>query len=76
MTWTVDQLVLVPDDIDLLRSPLAGHLGVESYVLGAFNPGLTRLANGNLLMMVRVSDATRLRSIMTQTAVTRGRVIY
>lgn len=59
MTLTVDKLVLVPDDIDLSRSPLAGHLDVETYVLGAFNPGLTRLANGNLLMMVRVAEALR-----------------
>ncbi|WP_206240512.1 glycoside hydrolase family 130 protein [Novosphingobium terrae] len=54
-----DQLLLVPDDIDLSRSPLAGHLGAETYVLGAFNPGLTRLPGGNLLMMVRVAEALR-----------------
>ena len=54
-----DQLILVPDDIDLARSPLAGALGEETYVLGAFNPGLTRLPNGNLLMMVRVAEALR-----------------
>jgi len=57
--FAVDRLVLTPDDIDLSRSPLAGHLGVETYVLGAFNPGLTRLASGNLLMMVRVAEALR-----------------
>lgn len=57
--YPVDQLVLTPDDIDLTRSPLAGHLGVETYVLGAFNPGLTRLSNGNLLMMVRIAEALR-----------------
>jgi len=59
MNWPVDKLVLVPDDIDLSRSPLAGHLEVETYVLGAFNPGLTRLSNGNLLMMVRIAEALR-----------------
>lgn len=59
MTYAVDQLVLVPDDIDLARSPLAGQLDMDTYVLGAFNPGLTRLANGNLLMMVRVAEALR-----------------
>ena len=48
-----------PDDIDLSRSPLAGQLDAETYVLGAFNPGLTRLPNGNLLMMVRVAEALR-----------------
>lgn len=55
----MDKLVLVPDDIDLSRSPLAGHLGVETYCLGAFNPALTRLPNGNLLMMVRIAEALR-----------------
>ena len=59
MSFAIDRLVLVPDDIDLSRSPLAGHLGVETFVLGAFNPGLTRLPNGNLLMMVRVAEALR-----------------
>lgn len=59
MSYAIDKLVLVPDDIDLSRSPLAGQLGVETYVLGAFNPALTRLPNGNLLMMVRVAEALR-----------------
>ncbi|MBO9725731.1 MAG: glycosidase [Novosphingobium sp.] len=54
-----DRLVFVPDDVDLSRSPLAGHLETETYVLGAFNPGLTRLPSGNLLMMVRVAEALR-----------------
>jgi len=59
VSYAVDKLVLVPDDIDLSRSPLAGQLGVETYVLGAFNPALTRLPTGNLLMMVRVAEALR-----------------
>jgi beta-1,2-mannobiose phosphorylase / 1,2-beta-oligomannan phosphorylase len=59
MSFPVDRLVLVPDDIDLSRSPLARQLGVETYCLGAFNPALTRLPNGNLLMMVRVAEALR-----------------
>ena len=58
-SYAVDRLVLVPDDIDLARSPLAGQLGRETHVLGAFNPGLTRLANGNLLMLVRIAEALR-----------------
>jgi beta-1,2-mannobiose phosphorylase / 1,2-beta-oligomannan phosphorylase len=59
MSHAVDKLILVPDDIDLSRSPMAGQLGVETYVLGAFNPALTRLPNGNLLMMVRVAEALK-----------------
>lgn len=54
-----DRLIFRPEDVDLARSPLAGQIDAETYVLGAFNPGLTRLANGNLLMMVRVAEALR-----------------
>lgn len=57
--FAADRLVLVPGDIDLGRSPLAGKLGMETYVLGAFNPGLTRLPSGNLLMMVRIAEALK-----------------
>lgn len=57
--FSVDRLVFVPDDVNLSRSPLAGHLEAETYVLGAFNPGLTRLPSGNLLMMVRIAEALR-----------------
>lgn len=59
MGFAIDRLVFGPDDVDLARSPLAGHFPAETYVLGAFNPGLTRLGNGNLLMLVRVAEALR-----------------
>jgi predicted GH43/DUF377 family glycosyl hydrolase len=59
LAYEQDRLLLTPDDIDLTRSPLAGRLDAETYVLGAFNPGLTRLPNGNLLMMVRIAEALR-----------------
>ncbi|WP_420142409.1 glycosidase [Sphingomonas sp.] len=52
-----DRLIVVPGDINLARSPLRGTLDVPTYVLGAFNPGMTRLPNGNLLLMVRVAEA-------------------
>lgn len=54
--YPTDRLVFSPDDVDLSRSPLVG-LEAETFVLGAFNPGLTRLSSGNLLMMVRVAQA-------------------
>jgi predicted GH43/DUF377 family glycosyl hydrolase len=57
--YSVDRLVFCPDDVDLRRSPMAGQLGMETYVLGAFNPGMTRLRNGNLLMMVRIAEALK-----------------
>jgi predicted GH43/DUF377 family glycosyl hydrolase len=59
VTFATDQLVFTPHDVDLSRSPLAGHLDVETCVLGTFNPGLTRLPNGNLLLMVRVAEALK-----------------
>ena len=52
-----DQLIFTPDDVDLSFSPLKKSLKGSTYVLGAFNPGLCRLPNGNLLMMVRVAEA-------------------
>ena len=54
-----DAIVFAPDGVDLSRSPLSGEVDAETYVLGAFNPGLTRLPNGNLLMMVRIAEALR-----------------
>ncbi|MBO9711736.1 glycosidase [Sphingomonas sp.] len=57
--FAVDRLVLGPDDIDLARSPLAGHFDAETFVLGAFNPALTRLPSGNLAIFVRVAEALR-----------------
>ena len=57
--FDVDRLVFGPTDVDLSRSPMAGQLGMETYVLGAFNPGMTRLGNGNLLMMVRIAEALK-----------------
>jgi predicted GH43/DUF377 family glycosyl hydrolase len=54
-----DRLVFTPDDVDLSRSPMAGKLKAETFVLGAFNPGLTVLPSGNLLMMVRIAEALK-----------------
>jgi predicted GH43/DUF377 family glycosyl hydrolase len=52
-----DHLIFKPDNVDLSRSPMRISLDEETYVLGAFNPGLCRLQNGNLLLMVRVAEA-------------------
>src|ERR1017187_67007 len=52
-----DHLIFKPDDVDLSCSPMRSSLFGKTYVLGAFNPGLCRLKNGNLLMMVRVAEA-------------------
>jgi len=52
-----DYLIFTPDDVDLSRSPLRERLKEKTFVLGAFNPGLCRLPNGNLLLMVRIAEA-------------------
>ncbi len=52
-----DQLIFSPAEVDLSFSPLRNGLKESTYILGAFNPGLSRLPNGNLLMMVRVAEA-------------------
>jgi hypothetical protein len=41
------------------RARRCGASSEPTYVLGAFNPGLARLPNGNLLLMVRVAEALR-----------------
>ena len=52
-----DQLIFSPANVDLSQSPLRNGLKEDTYILGTFNPGLCRLPNGNLLMMVRVAEA-------------------
>ena len=59
-----DFLIFRPEDVDLSRSPLRAAPGglpadEPTHVLGAFNPGLTRLPDGDLLLMVRVAEALR-----------------
>jgi predicted GH43/DUF377 family glycosyl hydrolase len=54
-----DLIIFSPRDVDLGKSPLRRFVSEETYVLGAFNPGFTRLPNGNVLMMVRVAEALR-----------------
>jgi beta-1,2-mannobiose phosphorylase / 1,2-beta-oligomannan phosphorylase len=68
MEFTCDHLLFSPADVDLTRSPLRRTLDADTYVLGAFNPGLTRLPNGNLLIMVRIAEAL--------TEATRGDFIH
>jgi len=54
-----DKLVLSPGDIDLNMCPIHVKTGIETFILGTFNPGMTRLPNGNLLLMVRVAEAIK-----------------
>ena len=54
-----DKIILKPEDINLSYSPLRKDIDAETYVLGAFNPGMSRLKNGNLILMVRVAEALK-----------------
>lgn len=56
--FKVDHIIFGPNDINLSESPLR-DLGEETYVLGAFNPGMNVLPNGNLILMVRVAEALK-----------------
>ena len=58
-SFRFDKIILAPDDIDLSNSPFNKQLDAETFVLGAFNPGMTRLPNGNLMLMVRIAEALR-----------------
>ena len=59
MIFDIDKLVFRPGDVDLKHSPFKKDLGAETFVLGTFNPGFTRLPNENLLIMVRVAEALK-----------------
>ncbi|NOZ22288.1 MAG: glycosidase [Planctomycetes bacterium] len=54
-----DKIVCSPADVDPAELPIQKQTGVETYVLGAFNPGMARLPNGNLVIMVRVAEALK-----------------
>jgi predicted GH43/DUF377 family glycosyl hydrolase len=57
MEQTDNWLIFSPNDVDLERSPLRAGLGRVTYVMGAFNPGMATLPNGNLILMVRIAEA-------------------
>ena len=55
----LDIIILSPEEIDLSHSTLRKQINAETYVLGAFNPGMARLPNGNLVLMIRVAEALK-----------------
>jgi len=57
--YDFDKIILIPDDIDLDNSPLRGDIKVDTFVLGAFNPGMSKLPNGNIIIMVRIAEALK-----------------
>ncbi len=57
--YPFDEILFGPRDVNPEELPIARDTGRETYVLGAFNPGLCRLPHGNLLMMVRIAEALK-----------------
>lgn len=57
--FLLDKIILAPDDIDLSHSPIKKDINIDTYVLGAFNPGMSRLPNGNIIIMVRIAEALK-----------------
>jgi len=57
MNYSIDKIILKPSDIDLRYSPLRRDINEPTYILGAFNPGLEKLENGNLIMIARIAEA-------------------
>jgi len=59
MPYAFDKILFGPQDVDTEKLPVGLATGVETYVLGAFNPGFCQLPNGNFLMMVRIAEALK-----------------
>ncbi len=59
MKYSIDKIVFSPANINLDLCPVKKNTGQETYILGAFNPGLTKLPNSNLLLMVRIAEALK-----------------
>lgn len=59
MDYLNDKIIFAPDNIERNNYLIQNATGLDTYILGTFNPGLCRLANGNLLMMVRVAESLK-----------------
>ncbi len=55
--FSIDKIIIKPEDIDLRFSPLRKDILEKTYVLGAFNPGMTRLPKGGIILMLRIAEA-------------------
>ena len=52
-----DKIVFSPESIKESFRPIGKRLKKETKILATFNPGAVKLANGNILLMVRVAEA-------------------
>lgn len=51
-----DKIIFSPGDIDPDFRPVGKDTGRETFIQGTYNPGMTRLKNKNILLMVRVAE--------------------
>jgi len=59
MDYLNDKIVFAPKDVNRNQCPVYTKTGLDTFILGTFNPGLTRLPNGNLLIMIRVAESIK-----------------
>ncbi len=55
----LDKIIFSPNDIKEEFKSLEKEIGQKTEIIGTFNPGLTNLPNGNVLLMVRVAEALK-----------------
>jgi len=55
----LDRIIFSPNDIKEEFKSLDKDIDQKTEILGTFNPGLTKLPNGNVLLMVRVAEALK-----------------
>ena len=54
-----DKIVFSPNDLNEDIKPLQEDIDNETEIIGTFNPGMTTLLNGNILLMIRVAEAIK-----------------
>ena len=55
----LDRIIFSPGDIKEEFKSLDKDIDQKTEIIGTFNPGLTKLPNGNVLLMVRVAEALK-----------------
>ena len=55
----LDRIIFSPDDIKEEFKSVDKDIAQKTEIIGTFNPGMTKLPNGNILLMVRVAEALK-----------------
>ena len=54
-----DKIIFSPNDVKEEFQLLRKDIELETTILGAFNPGMVKLPNGNILLMIRVAEGLK-----------------